>query len=265
MGSTELGRLAEAQSHSYHAARPFPYVVVDGLMDEAVLDELSEEFPAPDHPGWQRHDDRRQRKLQGHRSELHGPTTRCVLHELMSAEFLGFLEQLTGVEGLIGDPWLESCGLHQVEPGGFLKVHSDLTFHPHLRLARRVNLILYLNRDWPPSYGAPLEFWDAEAKVCVQRIEPIWGRMVIFSCDAPALHGHPEPVACPAGMTRRSLAVSYNTVPADVSRFGPRPADRWPGRGDRWLVTRNYLAEMLPPSVVSRISRWHHGRDQDQA
>ena len=62
------------------------------------------------------------------------------MHEFSSAACLKFLEGLTGITGLIPDPYFEGGGLHQIEPGGYLKVHADFNWHKTLRLDRRINL-----------------------------------------------------------------------------------------------------------------------------
>ncbi len=85
-----------------------------------------------------------------------------------SAPVLQFLEALTGIEGLIPDPYFGGAGPHQILPGGFLKVHADFNWHPMLKLDRRLNLLVYLNRDWREEYGGHLELWDTKAERCVR-------------------------------------------------------------------------------------------------
>ncbi len=49
---------------------------------------------------------------------------------------------------LISDPYLSGGGYHEIKNGGVLKVHADFNRHPSLDLDRRVNLLLYLNKNW---------------------------------------------------------------------------------------------------------------------
>jgi hypothetical protein len=51
--------------------------------------------------------------------------------------------------------------------------------------------------------------WDRTMSRAERRIEPTFNRIVIFSITDTAFHGHPEPLRCPAGRTRRSLALYY--------------------------------------------------------
>ena len=137
---------------------------------------------------------------------------------------------LSFAHDLIADPSLEGGGLHQSARGGFLNMHADFTVHPHNRnWQRRANLILYLNEDWEPEYGGDLELWSTDMKRCVEKVSPIANRVLIFTTDATSFHGHPEPMRCPEGTARRSLALYYFSIEVDPvvrsTEYRPRPGD----------------------------------------
>jgi hypothetical protein len=205
-----LTGIARSRRDDYRTAAPFPHVVIDGLLPDPVLDRVVAEFPEPS-DDWRHFDDERQRKLGAGLAEIDlGPTTRNVLAEFNSAAFVDFLQVLTGIEEpLIPDPHYKGGGLHQILPGGYLKIHADFNRHPAFGLDRRVNVLLYLNRDWHPDWGGQLELWDRTMTRAEQRIEPVFNRMVVFSITDTAFHGHPDPLRCPPGHTRRSLAFYY--------------------------------------------------------
>ena len=72
---------------------------------------------------------------------------------LNSYLFLNFLQNLSGIkEKLVPDPYLFGGGLHEIRRGGFLKIHSDFNVHPQLNLNRRLNLLLYLNKNWKEDW-----------------------------------------------------------------------------------------------------------------
>ncbi len=213
-----LHDVAGARCDAYRGARPFPHAVIDGLLPDAVLDALVAEFPEPD-AAWRQFDDRNQRKFGAGVVETDlGGLTRNVLAEFNSSAFIDFLHELTGIEEpLLSDPYYRGGGLHQIPPGGYLQVHADFNRHPQFRLDRRVNVLLYLNRDWNPDWGGQLELWDATMSRAEQRIDPAFNRMVIFTITDTAFHGHPDPLRCPPDRARRSLAFYYysNGRPAD--------------------------------------------------
>ena len=44
---------------------------------------------------------------------------------------------------------------------------------------------------------------------CEQRVLPSCNRLVVFNTDRSCFHGHPHPLTCPDGTTRKSLALYY--------------------------------------------------------
>ncbi|HSP15778.1 MAG TPA: 2OG-Fe(II) oxygenase [Thermoanaerobaculia bacterium] len=197
---------------TYVAARPFPHAVIDGLFEDDAVKAVLDHFPSPGATDWARFDNRNERKLGFHHERTFvAPTVRAFLEQMNSFEMLLFLETLTGIEGLIPDPYFGGGGLHQIEQGGFLGVHVDFNVHPKLHLHRRLNLLLYLNRGWREEYGGHLELWNADASVCETKILPVFNRTVIFSTTETSFHGHPHPLTCPDGWTRKSVSLYYYT------------------------------------------------------
>lgn len=206
----ELAADPEALAASYASARPYPHIVLDRLFADDLVARLLAEFPRPDAPGWSTFDNPQEKKLgfDLRRAGL-GEAIQSFLCDLASPPMLDFIERLTGIDGLIPDPYLGGGGPHQILPGGFLEVHSDFNWHPKLRLDRRLNLLLYLNRDWRPEYGGDLELWDSQMRQREAKIAPLYNRTVVFTTTDFSYHGHPAPLACPEGMSRKSISVYY--------------------------------------------------------
>jgi len=204
---------ARAFRDMYANADPFAHIVLDDLFDAADLDIVLRDFPSPADMQWMRFDNPLEKKL-GYFHERSGITQaiRDFLNAMNSFEMLLWLEALTGIEGLIPDPYFGGGGLHQIEPGGFLKVHADFNVHPKLKLDRRLNMLVYLNKDWREEYGGHLELWDRQGKQPVKKILPLFNRTAIFSTTDTSFHGHPHPLTCPPGMTRKSVSLYYYTA-----------------------------------------------------
>jgi Rps23 Pro-64 3,4-dihydroxylase Tpa1-like proline 4-hydroxylase len=197
----------------YGAADPFPHIVLDGLFDDEVLDEVLREFPDRDAMRWREFDSKTEKKLgYYHETSTISKTVRDFLNDMNAFEMLVWLEAVTGIDGLIPDPYFGGGGLHQIEPGGFLKVHADFNVHPKLKLDRRLNMLIYLNKDWRDEYGGHLELWDREATSCRSKILPLFNRTVIFSTSDTSFHGHPHPLTSPPGVTRKSVSLYYYTA-----------------------------------------------------
>src|SRR3984893_6263738 len=133
--------------------------------------------------------------------------------ELSSPEFTAWLSELTGITGLLPGPALEGAGLHQSGRGGVLNVHTDFSHHHYIEdWRRRINLILYLNEGWQEAWGGAIELWDQQMRAWVAKYAPLFNQALIFNTDERSFHGFPEPLSCPAGSSRRSLALYYYTL-----------------------------------------------------
>lgn len=194
---------------SYIRAKPFPHVVFDDFLSPDVLDAVLAEFPKPNQIRWQEFDNAREIKLASAKEANFGPVTRLLFYHLNSITFLEFLSGVTGIQNLIPDPSFDGGGLHQILPGGKLGIHADFNKHPKYDLDRRLNVILYLNKEWREEYGGHLELWDRGMTHCEAKVLPIFNRMMIFGTTDFTYHGHPDPLRCLEGMSRKSLALYY--------------------------------------------------------
>ncbi len=218
-----LEQNVERLHSDYQSAAPYPHIVIDDFLEPEAVKAAIAEFPPLDPEQWTNYLHVNERKFSNTDPSTWGPTLQRILEELNSPRFVRFIGNLLGVDNLIADPSLEGGGLHQSTRGGFLNIHADFTVHPHNRKwQRRANILLYLNEDWKPEYGGDLELWSADMKECVEKVSPMANRVLIFTTDATSFHGHPEPMRCPEGVARRSLALYYFT-----RRGGPDgPLDR---------------------------------------
>jgi Rps23 Pro-64 3,4-dihydroxylase Tpa1-like proline 4-hydroxylase len=202
---------------TYVNAQPFPHIVLDGLFPDDQLELLLQEFPGEGDIAWRRFEGAKEKKLgYTYKSEL-PPHLQMFLYFMNSAPVVEFLQALTGIEGLIPDPYYGGAGPHQIMPGGFLGVHADFNWHPLMRLDRRLNLIVYLNHDWREEYGGHIELWDRDMKACQQRVLPVFNRTIVFNTTDFSYHGHPHPLSCPKDMSRKSVSFYYysNGRPAE--------------------------------------------------
>ena len=259
----------------YGAAAPFPHIVLDDFLTPEAAKGATAEFPPLD-TEWNTYSHANERKFSHTDPSTWGPTLQAVLAELQSDEFVAFLGGLTGIDGLMRDDALEGGGLHQSVAGGFLNIHADFTVHPaHRAWRRRVNLLLYLNEDWRPEYGGDLELWRTDMSKCEKAVAPVGNRVVIFTTDANSFHGHPEPMTCPPGVARQSLALYYFTQEdrpvVRSTEYRPRPGDGARGaiiyldkqalRAFDWarrhLGVSGHAAERLLGGV-ERLTSWRH-------
>jgi Rps23 Pro-64 3,4-dihydroxylase Tpa1-like proline 4-hydroxylase len=208
----KLEKIYSENSKTYIDAHGFPHIVIENFLDENQLNKALEDFPSIKDEGWIHYKHVNEKKGGLNKRELIPQSISSIIDELNSPKFINWLEKITGIQGLIADEKLEGGGIHQIEKGGFLNIHADFTTHPHNRLwKRRVNVLLYLNKDWNEEYGGNLELWERDMSKCFKKILPIFNRCVIFNTDKDSFHGHPHPLTCPDDRTRKSIALYYFT------------------------------------------------------
>ena len=196
----------------FATAHPYQHVVVDNFLPENVFQQAMTDFDVVSKEQWTGYLHVNERKFANSNPDTWGPTLQQIANELNSPEFVSLLEELTGIPNLLIDPTFEGGGLHQSLRGGFLNMHADFTVHPHQRQwKRRLNLLLYCNETWLPEYGGGLELWDATMSHAEKVVQPLGNRVLIFATDATSFHGHPDPLQCPDGVARRSMALYYFT------------------------------------------------------
>jgi len=194
----------------YQEAKPFSHLVIDEYFDHQYLLNIEREFPKPGTTWWKYHNPF-EKKFAFDQFEWMPALIQDFIMQLQSFPFIHFLEQVTGIDGLLPDPKLNGGGLHQIVRGGKLDIHADYNYHPLTKLDRRLNVLIYLNQDWLPSWAGALEFWDQKMTQCQKEILPLFNRLVIFSTTDISFHGHPEPLLCPEDRTRKSIALYYYT------------------------------------------------------
>jgi hypothetical protein len=231
-----LERSLAGRRDEYASARPFPHVVLDDFLEPDRLAQAAAEFGDVHSPDWIGYVHFNEKKFCNPNVDTWGPTLRSVAQTLNSPEFVQMISELTGIDGLIADEGMEGGGLHQSLRDGYLNVHADYTVHPlHPTWQRRVNLLLYFNEEWPAEYGGALELWSTDMSRRVVTIEPRGNRAVIFNTESDSFHGHPDPMQCPPGESRKSLALYYFTVESDPMVRSTEYRAR-PGEGLRGIL-----------------------------
>lgn len=207
----KLEKLAAEHSENYTNASPFPSIIFDDFLKPEILDAVLEEFEKSEGE-WREFDTKYEKKFQLNDDSKMGPVTRALIGQLNSAPFLNFLSKLTGIEGLIPDPYLSGGGLHKIPQGGRLGIHVDFNQYKKINAYRRLNVLIYLNKDWKEEYGGHFELWSDKKGTKVTKVLPIFNRLAMFTTTSSSYHGHPHRLTCPDNMARRSLALYYYTA-----------------------------------------------------
>tara|TARA_A100001015_G_scaffold145101_1_gene160904 strand:- start:2739 stop:3596 length:858 start_codon:yes stop_codon:yes gene_type:complete len=209
--SKNLDHLGFLLKKQYLSQSPYPHIELDNFFSVDFLNSILTEFP--DLSGFkfsENYKNQNEIKFANNDYKNFPKKIKFFFDFLNSNYFINFLQNLTSIkEKLLADEDLNGGGLHEIKSGGLLKVHTDFNKHPNKELDRRVNVLIYLNKDWKREYNGYLELWDKEMQFCKKKISPDFNKMVIFSTTDFSNHGHPEPLKCPKNKSRKSLALYY--------------------------------------------------------
>jgi Rps23 Pro-64 3,4-dihydroxylase Tpa1-like proline 4-hydroxylase len=261
--ATHLKQLGKEKANEYGTNLPFPNIYLDDFLPKKVAEAVLRDFPEPKQLRWTEFADQNQSKLAFDTAERLPASIREVLYFFNSRPMLEFLEELSGIRGLIPDPYFMGGGLHQIKPGGFLEVHADFNRHKKLKLDRRLNVLLYLNQNWKEEYGGHFELWNEDMSASVRKILPVFNRMAMFSTTSTSYHGHPTPLSCPPDRTRKSIAIYYysNGRPEEEKRDGHNTLFQARGAGSkpRFDGVKKAIRAITPPILMDAISRNKRG------
>jgi Rps23 Pro-64 3,4-dihydroxylase Tpa1-like proline 4-hydroxylase len=264
----DLVKLANEKKHEYQTAAPFPNIVLHNFFNEVVLNKVLDEFPDLSvKKDIIQYDNHNEKKLAAKGEALFGNMTKALTHYLNSQPILEFLQELTGIqETLIPDPYFEGGGYHEIKPGGLLKIHADFNKNRLTKLDRRINLLVYLNKDWQESYGGHFELWDRDMTTSRKKILPVFNTIAIFSTTDFSYHGHPNPLTCPPDRSRKSLALYYysNGRPSDeINQGHEEHGTLFKGRAgmekdiqtEDSLTIKSMIKDLIPPVIVKTIKK----------
>lgn len=217
----KLMALAKEKAAEYQSRDPYPYMYFDDIVDANDLKKAFDAFPNPDETFYSYSNPLEKKFAKDNIYEIPVPI-RNLLVEMNSPLFLLFLETLTGIEGLVPDPYYRGGGIHCMGKGFKLDVHIDFNKHPKLKLDRRINVLLFPVEEWKKEWNGDFQVWKGQLKgkkheliELKDRLYPRFNRMVIFSTSEKSYHGVPELINCPKDVYRKSLATYYYTVGRD--------------------------------------------------
>lgn len=198
---------------------PFPHIIIDNFLKINMLENILLDInKLNDIDADIKHLDKNSpyeyNKYAFTNNCLFGNNLQNLFIELNSKEFISKLENLTGIKDLItNDITLQGAGIHRIKNEGYLQLHTDFNSYNNKygKLDRRINLLLYMNKEWKEQYNGMLCLCDKDKNICVKKILPLLNRCIIFNTTNKSIHGHPEKLNIPDDIARQSIAVYYYT------------------------------------------------------
>lgn len=226
----------DALATSFQSADPFPHLAIDDFLEPAFAHAVADAYPTYDDA---RRDGKvffglnERRKVQISDSARFPEPVGALAEALLDRSWLEAIAAVSGIDELVGDPTWQGGGMHLMGPGARLDVHVDFNVTKE-KLHRRLNVLVFLNRDWDEAWGGRLELWDAEVKTLRQAYAPLFNRCILFATSAVSYHGV-EALTCPDDRRRISFAGYYHTHAAPQNWDGHEHGTLFRGRPDEKL------------------------------
>lgn len=197
----------------YGNARPYPWICIDNFLEADFADELATCYPSYSDAtslGREFKAINETRKIQVVDSGKY-PEPVLKVHELFASdEWLERVAKLTGIPKVLADPDMNGGGMHLYASGALLDVHVDFNYVEEKQWHRRLNILLFLNKNWQSEWGGQFEIWNSDVTELGAALEPSFNRCVLFETSESSYHGVRK-VNCPADVTRNSFAAYYYT------------------------------------------------------
>jgi len=218
------------------STEPFSYFCIDNFLDEDFANEVYESFPSfqeAQNLGREFDAVNEKRKVQITDSSKFPPAIKKLSDLLASDEYVKMWSELTDVPNLIMDASLTGGGIHETNSGGHLDVHVDFNYNDEMQSYRRLNILIYFNKDWKEEYGGYLDVWDKDIKKCYGSFEPKFNRACGFLTSEISFHGV-TPLTCPPEVMRKSFATYYYTKEMPESWEGEKHSTIFKARPTEW-------------------------------
>ncbi len=224
---TQAEALAKLRQQFDHA-KPCRHLVLPNFLNTELATTLYEAFPSINTLNVKRKSLNEDKSEDYHFEKWH-PSFGLLRDTIAGPEFSAWISAITGVEGLHTTHDALGSGVHQGKNGSYVDVHIDVNMNPEKGLWRRINLLIYLNKNWKPEYGGDLELWNKAMTQCEATVPCDFNRAVIFYTDENSPHGYRK-IQVPEGETRKSFYTYFYTPIGEGfrysdSRFVPRPDD----------------------------------------
>jgi len=219
---------------------PFPHFCIDNFLTEDFANEVHDSFPAyqeAQNLGKEFSAVNEKRKIQITDSSKFPPAIKRLSDLLASDEYVQMWSELTGVPDLMADANLAGGGIHETNSGGHLDVHVDFNYNEATQSFRRLNILIYFNKNWKKEYGGYLDIWDKDVKKCYGSFEPKFNRACGFLTSEISFHGV-TPIICPTNIMRKSFATYYYTKELPEWWEGEKHSTVFRARPDEWAKGR---------------------------
>lgn len=261
----------DALHRRYIDAEPFPHVVMDQFFEQDFADQLCTEFPPFEAGNALAETGKLGKKSVNKDLNGMGGAYRELAQYLVSEDFQDLVCQITGIDELM--TVLDAGGTQESLDGADLAPHLDYNFMDWRgeTLHRRINVLIYLNKDWHEGWGGNFEVhsdpWQPMSNL-VKRYAPHFNRVIIMETSERSWHGHDLIRLQDAqGQSRKSISAYLFSRSRPDSEIAPRRSTFYATRPLPAHFAAGYTlthedAEILQKAVSKRDSWIQHYQNE---
>tara|TARA_A100001015_G_scaffold304966_1_gene396948 strand:- start:930 stop:1763 length:834 start_codon:yes stop_codon:yes gene_type:complete len=201
----EIDKLRE----EWNSSKPFNHIVIDNFLEENTAEKVFNIFPS-NFKEWDFYCNPIEVKYACNKIENFHPIIKKIFDALGEKKIIDKIIELTGIQNLEKDDFLHGSGLHSHTKDGRLMLHLDYEKHPiYENKQRRINIILYLSKNWKDEWEGATELWNKDLSRCEKSVHVKFNRALVFKTNEESWHGLPKKIKCPENVFRNSLAYYY--------------------------------------------------------
>lgn len=178
-------------THKFQNNKPFPHIKLTDFLIPSVAEELYNDFPEFETGNYLNEFGKPGGKSTQPDIKKISPNYKKFHSYIGSPVFLNHMSDITGIPNLLNDPYMFGAGTHENRHGQSLNIHVDFNYNHPETWHRRVNLLLYLNKEWYADWGGLIEFhsnpWGKNDTKVVYGIN--FNQAVIFVTTENSWHG----------------------------------------------------------------------------
>lgn len=249
-------------------AYPFPHLCIDNFLENNFAERLLKDFPSEADDNYKKFCVEDGGKVGTNYANSQVETFPDLFKQLdqimRSREFLEFLSSITGINNFEYDADYFGGGIRESRNTTFLPCHLDFNYHPRTLSHRRLNLLLYLNKDWLPEYGGAIQMHlnpnKFKERSLISEFLPIFNRCVIFETSEVSWHGFSKLNLPLSHLGRKAWSIYFYTKDrpnaADIkmrnTEYVEPPLPSYIKEG--YMLTENDVA-LLKEFLIRRDSR----------
>jgi hypothetical protein len=224
--SSEVVRNADSYRDAFLHGDPFKHVVIEGFFESAFAEALLSDFPSFNPRLATNELGMTARKAVNTNIREISPVYQQLYQAIGSKPFLDLVSRISGIPDLILDPKMYGGGTHDNQHGQELDPHVDFNYDEAQQLHRRLNLIVYMNREWLGEWGGALEIHSNPHDPATNRIaryDPLFNRCVMFETNERSWHGFPK-INLPDDkrhLSRKSISIYLYTRDRPAEEIAP--------------------------------------------